>query len=69
MEQMKGGEQEKEQAKGLECRRCGCRHFYVTHTLQLPDGRIKRRRVCRHCGTPIVTFEVPLGYVSENARK
>jgi transcriptional regulator NrdR family protein len=42
--------------RGLRCPRCGCGHFYVTHTERL-RLRIRRRRVCRHCGRRIVTFE------------
>jgi transcriptional regulator NrdR family protein len=44
-------------ARGLECPRCGCRHFYTTHTEPLRDGRIRRRKECRHCGRKIVTYE------------
>jgi hypothetical protein len=42
---------------GLICHRCGCRHFYVVYTRKRPDGRILRRRECRHCGTRIMTIE------------
>jgi transcriptional regulator NrdR family protein len=45
--------------KGLICRDCGCRHFYTTHTEPLKDGRIRRRRECRHCGRKVVTMELP----------
>jgi transcriptional regulator NrdR family protein len=47
------------QPKGIECPQCGCRHFYTTHTEPLPDGRIRRRKSCRHCGRRIVTYESP----------
>ncbi|HUU94488.1 MAG TPA: hypothetical protein VM487_02015 [Phycisphaerae bacterium] len=43
--------------RGLECRRCGCRHFHVLQTRQLPGGRIWRRRECRNCGKRISTTE------------
>ncbi|GIW56314.1 MAG: hypothetical protein KatS3mg082_2718 [Nitrospiraceae bacterium] len=43
--------------RGIRCLRCGCRHFKTTHTEPLRDGRIRRRKVCRHCGRKIVTFE------------
>lgn len=43
--------------RGLRCPRCGCRHFYTTHTEPLRDGRIRRRKECRHCGRRIVTYE------------
>lgn len=42
---------------GIACPRCGCRHFFTTHTEPLRDGRIRRRKECRHCGRKIVTFE------------
>lgn len=42
---------------GIRCPHCGCRHFKTTHTEPLRDGRIRRRKVCRHCGWRIVTFE------------
>ncbi len=43
--------------RGIECPKCGCRYFYTTHTEPLRDGRIRRRKECRHCGRKIVTFE------------
>ena len=44
---------------GIECPQCGCRHFYTTHTEPLRDGRIRRRKECRHCGRKLVTYEAP----------
>ncbi|QDU76908.1 hypothetical protein Pan97_39650 [Bremerella volcania] len=46
--------------RGIECPRCGCRHFYTTHTEPLRDGRIRRRKECRHCSRKIVTYESPV---------
>ena len=46
---------------GICCPQCGCRHFYTTHTEPLRDGRVRRRKVCRHCGRKIVTYESPIG--------
>ena len=43
--------------RGIECPKCGCRHFYTTHTEPLHDGRIRRRKMCRQCGRRVVTFE------------
>jgi transcriptional regulator NrdR family protein len=48
------------QASGIRCPQCGCCHFYTTHTEPLRDGRIRRRKQCRHCGRRIVTYEAPL---------
>jgi len=45
--------------RGIECPKCGCRHFYTTNTEPLRDGRIRRRKMCRHCGRRIVTYEAP----------
>jgi transcriptional regulator NrdR family protein len=42
---------------GLSCPQCGCRHFKTTHTEPLRNGKIRRRKQCRHCGRKIVTFE------------
>jgi hypothetical protein len=47
--------------RGLECRRCGCRHFEVVYTRPCPGGRILRRRECRHCGKRITTWEREIG--------
>jgi transcriptional regulator NrdR family protein len=44
--------------RGLECSRCGCTHFYTTHTEPVSGGRIRRRRECRNCGRRIVTYEM-----------
>jgi transcriptional regulator NrdR family protein len=42
---------------GIACPTCGCRHFDTTHTEPLRDGRIRRRKVCRHCGRKVLTYE------------
>jgi len=42
--------------KGIECPRCGCRHFYVVYT-RPQAGKIIRRKECRHCGCRVTTFE------------
>ncbi len=42
--------------EGLQCRACGCRHFYCDHTER--KGRmIVRYKHCRNCGKKIVTTE------------
>lgn len=43
--------------RGLECPRCGCRHFRVIYTRAAWGGRIVRRRECRHCGRRVTTSE------------
>jgi transcriptional regulator NrdR family protein len=47
--------------RGLVCRTCGCRHFRVLYTRRAWGGRLLRRRVCRHCGRRITTYEQPAG--------
>lgn len=42
---------------GLECPRCGCRHWFVVYTRR-QDDRIVRLRECRHCGYRRQTREV-----------
>jgi transcriptional regulator NrdR family protein len=42
---------------GIQCPKCGCRHFFTTHTEPLRDGRIRRRKRCRHCDRKIITYE------------
>ncbi len=55
---MKPSSQSTEQKRlGIRCPRCECCHFYTTHTEPLADGRIRRRKVCRHCGHKMVTYE------------
>ena len=44
---------------GICCPKCGCRHFFTTHTEPLRDGRIRRRKTCRHCAKRLVTYEAP----------
>jgi transcriptional regulator NrdR family protein len=42
---------------GIRCRRCGCRDLRVRNTIPLPDGSIRRYRICRHCQTTVTTHE------------
>lgn len=42
----------------LECPKCGCLHFEVSHT-RTRNGKVRRRRVCRHCRRPLYTREIP----------
>ncbi|TWT40501.1 transcriptional regulator NrdR [Phycisphaerae bacterium RAS1] len=43
---------------GLECRECGCKEFFTLETRPIWNGRIRRRRECRHCGKRVTTLEV-----------
>jgi transcriptional regulator NrdR family protein len=50
-----------EEKRGIECPRCGCRHFRVLYTRRAWGGRILRRRECRHCERRITTYESSAG--------
>lgn len=45
-----------QQAPGLRCRKCGCRHFLTRDTDHVAGG-IRRYKVCRNCGAVRTTFE------------
>jgi len=51
------GQQAGWEPRGLRCPRCGCGHFLVIYTRPKPQGRIMRRRECRHCGRRLTTCE------------
>lgn len=46
---------------GIQCPKCGCRHFEVRNTVPKRNGTIVRYRVCRHCGKVVTTREAPVG--------
>jgi len=50
----------REDKRGLECRKCGCRHFFVDNTPRAGKMIIHYRR-CRNCGQPMTTCERALG--------
>jgi len=41
---------------GLECPKCGCKHFRVIYT-RPKKGQIIRRKECRYCGWRVLTRE------------
>ncbi|OHB51751.1 MAG: hypothetical protein A2Y12_01315 [Planctomycetes bacterium GWF2_42_9] len=47
---------DKQVSIGLECRNCGCRHFYVDGT-RAAKNQIIRYRLCRNCGKRHTTVE------------
>ncbi len=47
------------ESRGLECRRCGCRHFFVDNTRRANRMIIRYRR-CRNCGQRMTTCERPI---------
>ncbi len=47
--------------RGLQCRKCGCRHFRVVYTRAAWGGKLVRRRECRRCGARITTWERAVG--------
>ena len=55
-----------EEKGGLECRNCGCRHFRVVYTRRARNGKLIRRRECRHCGKRLTTIEQEKGHGPSN---
>jgi Zn ribbon nucleic-acid-binding protein len=51
--------QDSKPAAGIECRKCGCRHWLVLWKRAKP-GYAWRLLECRHCGHRITTQERPL---------
>ena len=47
--------------RGLECLKCGCRHFFVIYTRPASGSRVMRRRECRYCGRRVTTYEQSIG--------
>lgn len=45
-------------ADARACPRCGCKHVRVTTVRPLSNGRVRRYRICRHCGTSYTTVEL-----------
>jgi transcriptional regulator NrdR family protein len=56
-----GAKKPNEHNRGLRCRQCGCRHFYVIYTRRAWGGKLVGRRECRHCGQRITTWERMIG--------
>jgi len=54
-----GDEGQNVRGRGLECRKCGCRHLPVDHTHKSLRVIVRYRR-CRHCGQRMTTHERPL---------
>lgn len=50
--------EETDDSSGLECPKCGCHNFKVSYT-RPKQGAIVRRRICRHCGGTLITWERP----------
>jgi hypothetical protein len=42
------------------CRACGCRDWRVRDSRLTGAGPRKRERVCRNCGEPLTTMELPV---------
>lgn len=43
--------------RGLYCRVCWCQWFRVYYTRRLSKGRVRRCRICQHCGKRLYTTE------------
>lgn len=48
-----------EQRDGFLCPSCGCNDWRVRIS-RLRAGYRQRERICRHCGYPLLTIEIPL---------
>ncbi len=46
---------------GLVCSKCGCHDFRTYNTYQSPNFYVRRRKICRNCGTFISTVEKEVG--------
>ncbi|QDV91800.1 hypothetical protein RAS2_29060 [Phycisphaerae bacterium RAS2] len=47
-------------AGGIECRSCGCRHFWVIYVDKSKPNVIVRRRECRNCSRRVTTREIAI---------
>lgn len=47
--------------RGLQCSKCGSRHFWVVQTRSAGGGKVIRRRECRHCGQCVTTWGRMIG--------
>jgi ribosomal protein L40E len=47
--------------RGIRCRNCHCADLRVVQTIRSDADRIYRRRVCRNCGTALMTTEASNG--------
>lgn len=56
-EDIQGQANQPDKDRGLVCRKCGCRHFFVVWTMPARDGSIRRCKACRNCGLRIRTRE------------
>jgi transcriptional regulator NrdR family protein len=50
---------------GIRCARCHCPDLRVDKTVRLPIGRVRRYRVCRHCGHRQTTLEMHVAEVNK----
>lgn len=64
LQQMRSDALAEEGKNAWGCPSCGCLDFRVTNTWYSGANK-KRLRICRNCGTPITTCEIPVpdGYL------
>jgi len=46
-----------EETVGIACPKCGCRHLEVDYGRPKRGGGYQRKRICRNCGTMVMTRE------------
>lgn len=44
----------------MVCQLCGSRKFSVIDSRHNEDGTVRRRRICKKCGTRFTTFEITM---------
>jgi transcriptional regulator NrdR family protein len=55
------GKKADDEDRGLRCRKCGCRQFWVVYTRAAWGAKVIRRRECRECGQRLTTWEKAIG--------
>lgn len=51
----------------MKCIDCGSHNTMVLETRRLLDGKLRRRRGCKECGTRFTTVELPVKFRGKKA--
>lgn len=51
----------------MKCIDCGSHNTRVLETRRLLDGKLRRRRGCKECGTRFTTVELPVKFRGKKA--
>lgn len=52
----------------MKCIDCGSHNTMVLETRRLQDGKLRRRRGCKECGTRFTTVELPVKFRGKKAQ-